>query len=124
MQPLWHGSGGFSSACAHILTTGIEFSGLSNGRRDCDHRAWERGKGKSEFRFAFMIRDLAVDPDYLNRIAPTAMVFVPSISGRSHVEVGDTTWEDCETGANVLLHWQTMMFSKTGFSTTTRGQRG
>jgi hypothetical protein len=26
--------------------------------------------------------------------------------------------------ANVLLHWQTMMFSKTGFSITTRGQRG
>ena len=26
--------------------------------------------------------------------------------------------------ANVLLHWQTMMLSKTGFSTTTRGQRG
>ena len=24
--------------------------------------------------------------------------------GRSHVEVEKTTWEDCEAGANVLLH--------------------
>jgi N-carbamoyl-L-amino-acid hydrolase len=34
---------------------------------------------------------------------PTAMIFVPSIGGRSHVEVENTTWEDCEAGANVLL---------------------
>ena len=31
------------------------------------------------------------------------MIFVPSIDGRSHVEVEETTWEDCEAGANVLL---------------------
>jgi N-carbamoyl-L-amino-acid hydrolase len=29
---------------------------------------------------------------------------VPSIGGRSHVEVENTRWEDCEAGANVLLH--------------------
>jgi len=40
----------------------------------------------------------------MNQIAPTAMIFVPSIGGRSHVEVENTTWEDCEAGANVLLH--------------------
>jgi N-carbamoyl-L-amino-acid hydrolase len=28
----------------------------------------------------------------------------PRISGRSHVEVEETRWEDCEAGANVLLH--------------------
>ena len=32
-----------------------------------------------------------------------AMVFVPSVGGRSHVEVEETSWEDCEAGANVLL---------------------
>jgi N-carbamoyl-L-amino-acid hydrolase len=32
------------------------------------------------------------------------MIFVPSIGGRSHVEVEKTTWEDCEAGGNVLLH--------------------
>jgi N-carbamoyl-L-amino-acid hydrolase len=30
-------------------------------------------------------------------------VFVPSVSGRSHVEVELTSWEHCEAGANVLL---------------------
>ena len=44
------------------------------------------------------------DASYMNQIAPTAMIFVPSIGGRSHVEVEQTTWEDCEAGANVLLH--------------------
>jgi N-carbamoyl-L-amino-acid hydrolase len=34
---------------------------------------------------------------------------VPSIGGRSHVEVEETKWADCAAGANVLLHcvWQT-----------------
>jgi len=40
----------------------------------------------------------------MNQVCPTAMIFVPSIGGRSHVEVENTTWEDCEAGANVLLH--------------------
>jgi N-carbamoyl-L-amino-acid hydrolase len=36
-------------------------------------------------------------------IAPTAMVFVPSKDGRSHSPAEDTSWEDIEKGANVLL---------------------
>jgi N-carbamoyl-L-amino-acid hydrolase len=32
------------------------------------------------------------------------MIFIPSIGGRSHVEVENSKWEDCEAGANVLLH--------------------
>ena len=44
------------------------------------------------------------DATYANKVCPTAMIFVPSIGGRSHVEVENTTWEDCEAGANVLLH--------------------
>jgi N-carbamoyl-L-amino-acid hydrolase len=40
----------------------------------------------------------------MNQVCPTAMIFVPSIGGRSHVEVENTKWEDCEAGANVLLH--------------------
>jgi N-carbamoyl-L-amino-acid hydrolase len=44
------------------------------------------------------------DASYMNQICPTAMIFVPSIGGRSHVEVENTTWGDCEAGANVLLH--------------------
>ena len=51
-----------------------------------------------------MISGAGHDAGYMSMIAPTAMIFVPSIDGRSHVEVEDTTWEDCEAGSNVLLH--------------------
>ncbi len=51
-----------------------------------------------------MVSGAGHDASYMNQIAPTAMIFVPSIDGRSHVEVEKTTWEDCEAGANVLLH--------------------
>jgi N-carbamoyl-L-amino-acid hydrolase len=51
-----------------------------------------------------MVSGAGHDASYMNQIAPTAMIFVPSIDGRSHVEVEETSWEDCEAGANVLLH--------------------
>ncbi|MEJ5359806.1 MAG: M20 family metallo-hydrolase [Desulfobacterales bacterium] len=51
-----------------------------------------------------MVSGAGHDASYMNRICPTAMIFVPSIAGRSHVEVERTTWEDCEAGCNVLLH--------------------
>ena len=43
------------------------------------------------------------DASYTNQVCPTAMIFVPSIDGRSHVEVETTRWQDCEAGGNVLL---------------------
>jgi N-carbamoyl-L-amino-acid hydrolase len=51
-----------------------------------------------------MVSGAGHDASYMNQIAPTAMIFIPSIGGRSHVEVENSTWEDCEAGANVLLH--------------------
>ena len=51
-----------------------------------------------------MVSGAGHDASYMNQICPTAMIFVPSIGGRSHVEVENTNWEDCEAGANVLLH--------------------
>jgi beta-ureidopropionase / N-carbamoyl-L-amino-acid hydrolase len=51
-----------------------------------------------------MVSGAGHDASYMNQLYPAAMVFVPSIGGRSHVEVENTTWEDCEAGANVLLH--------------------
>ena len=50
-----------------------------------------------------MVSGAGHDASYLSQVAPTAMIFVPSIGGRSHVEVENTSWEDCEAGANVLL---------------------
>ena len=51
-----------------------------------------------------MVSGAGHDAGYMNQCTSTAMVFVPSIGGRSHVECENTTWEDCEAGANVLLH--------------------
>jgi N-carbamoyl-L-amino-acid hydrolase len=51
-----------------------------------------------------MVSGAGHDASYMNHCAPTAMIFVPSIGGRSHVEIEETTWEDCEAGGNVLLH--------------------
>lgn len=51
-----------------------------------------------------MVSGAGHDASYLSQIAPTAMIFVPSIGGRSHVEVEETKWEDCAAGTNVLLH--------------------
>jgi N-carbamoyl-L-amino-acid hydrolase len=51
-----------------------------------------------------MVSGAGHDASYMNQVCPTAMIFVPSIGGRSHVEVEDTSWSDCEAGANVLLH--------------------
>ncbi len=51
-----------------------------------------------------MVSGAAHDASYMSRVCPTAMIFVPSIGGRSHVEVENTKMEDCVAGANVLLH--------------------
>jgi N-carbamoyl-L-amino-acid hydrolase len=51
----------------------------------------------------YMVSGAGHDASYMNQITSTAMIFVPSIGGRSHVEVENTRWEDCEAGANVLL---------------------
>jgi len=43
------------------------------------------------------------DAQFLASYIPTAMIFVPSINGKSHCEEELTTWEDCARGVNVLL---------------------
>ena len=50
-----------------------------------------------------MVSGAGHDATYVSMVGPSAMIFVPSIAGRSHVEVENTSWEDCEAGANVLL---------------------
>jgi N-carbamoyl-L-amino-acid hydrolase len=50
-----------------------------------------------------MVSGAGHDASYMNQVCPTAMIFVPSIGGRSHVEVEESRWEDCEAGSNVLL---------------------
>ncbi|MGE7760345.1 Zn-dependent hydrolase [Peribacillus sp. NPDC097895] len=50
-----------------------------------------------------MVSGAGHDAQFIASIIPTAMVFVPSINGKSHCEEELTTWEDCEKGVNVLL---------------------
>lgn len=50
-----------------------------------------------------MVSGAGHDAQFIASMVPTAMLFVPSINGKSHSEVELTTWEDCERGVNVLL---------------------
>ncbi|WP_026695664.1 Zn-dependent hydrolase [Peribacillus kribbensis] len=50
-----------------------------------------------------MVSGAGHDAQFLAGYVPTAMVFVPSIHGKSHCEEEWTPWEDCEKGVNVLL---------------------
>ncbi len=60
--------------------------------------------GELGYSHLHMVSGAGHDASYMNQVCATAMIFVPSIGGRSHVEVENTAWEDCESGANVLLH--------------------
>lgn len=44
------------------------------------------------------------DMIYINQVAPGAMIFVPSIGGKSHSAMEMTSSPDCAAGADVLLH--------------------
>ncbi|MGG0288257.1 Zn-dependent hydrolase [Peribacillus butanolivorans] len=50
-----------------------------------------------------MVSGAGHDAQFIASYIPTAMVFVPSINGKSHCEEELTTWEDCEKGGNVIL---------------------
>jgi N-carbamoyl-L-amino-acid hydrolase len=51
-----------------------------------------------------MVSGASHDMIYVAQVAPGAMIFVPSLGGRSHAEVESTAWADCAAGADVLLH--------------------
>ncbi|MFC1804180.1 M20/M25/M40 family metallo-hydrolase, partial [Thermoproteota archaeon] len=44
------------------------------------------------------------DAQFMSLICPTALIFVPSIGGRSHCPEESTLKTDCINGANVLLN--------------------
>jgi N-carbamoyl-L-amino-acid hydrolase len=43
------------------------------------------------------------DAQWLARLAPMGMIFVPGVGGICHSPKEVTTWQDCAKGANVLL---------------------
>lgn len=50
-----------------------------------------------------MVSGAGHDAQFIASFTPTAMIFVPSINGKSHAEDELTPWEDCENGVNVIL---------------------
>lgn len=54
------------------------------------------------------------DAQYMASMIPSAMIFVPSIQGRSHCEEERTSFEDCAKGADILL--ETVLTLQTKFS--------
>jgi len=54
------------------------------------------------------------DAQYIASMVPSAMIFVPSIQGKSHCEEEETTFEDCAKGADILL--ETVLTLQTKFS--------
>ena len=44
------------------------------------------------------------DACWINRVAPTSMVFCPCVDGLSHNEAEEITPDWAEKGANVLFH--------------------
>tara|TARA_R110002096_G_scaffold4501_29_gene21254 strand:+ start:6924 stop:8207 length:1284 start_codon:yes stop_codon:yes gene_type:complete len=50
-----------------------------------------------------MLSGAAHDAQLVGRIAPMAMIFVPSRGGMSHSPAEWTAWEDVEAGANLML---------------------
>lgn len=59
---------------------------------------------KLGYSFKRMTSGAGHDAKYISRVAPTGMIFIPSVGGRSHIESELTLDRDIEKGAHVLLH--------------------
>ena len=63
----------------------------------------ERQADRLGLRARHMLSGAAHDAQLVGRIAPMAMIFVPSKGGMSHSPAEWTPWEDVEAGANLML---------------------
>ncbi|MGG3467595.1 Zn-dependent hydrolase [Neobacillus pocheonensis] len=59
-----------------------------------------------------MVSGAGHDSQFIASYVPTAMLFVPSMNGKSHCEQELTTWEECEKGVNVILDTVLALLSK------------
>ncbi len=62
------------------------------------------GVAKAGFKSRDIISGAGHDAAYIARVAPTTMIFVPSLGGLSHNEAEATSLEECAAGAQVLLN--------------------
>ncbi len=66
--------------------------------------AVRRGAGALGYGHRDIVSGAGHDACYINRVAPTAMIFVPCKDGISHNEVESAEPDDLAAGCNVLLH--------------------
>jgi beta-ureidopropionase / N-carbamoyl-L-amino-acid hydrolase len=62
------------------------------------------GAAKAGYTSRDMASGAGHDAAYINRVAPTTMIFVPCLGGISHNEAESTTLEECGAGTQVLLN--------------------
>lgn len=63
----------------------------------------EQATKSLDYPYRRMVSGAGHDAQFIASYVPSAMVFVPSINGKSHNEDELTAWEDCEKGVNVIL---------------------
>jgi N-carbamoyl-L-amino-acid hydrolase len=106
---------------------GLPYLGLNEGCEVKTTKLWERDTVWFEPEICNLLEQSAQSLGYTNKrmvsgaghdaqfiatYIPSAMLFVPSINGKSHCEEERTTWEDCEKGVNVLLDTVLALLSK------------
>jgi N-carbamoyl-L-amino-acid hydrolase len=64
----------------------------------------ERAAGALRLSSVRMPSGAGHDAQMMAQLTPMGMIFVPSVGGVSHSPKELTRWEDCVSGANVLLH--------------------
>ncbi len=72
----------------------------------CDARlveCVEAAAGEGGFRYRKMESGAAHDAQIIASVCPVAMIFVPSVEGKSHSPAEWTAWDDIEAGAQVML---------------------
>lgn len=64
---------------------------------------FEQAVRSLDYPYKRMVSGAGHDAQFIASYLPSAMIFVPSINGKSHSEDEFTTWEDCEKGVDVIL---------------------
>lgn len=65
---------------------------------------FEKTASKLNYEYMLMPSGAGHDTQFFAKIAPSGMIFVPSVNGISHAPDEWTHWTDVEKGANVLLN--------------------
>lgn len=79
----------------------------NTGKTDFDHHLTdviETSAARFGYSFKRMLSGAGHDAKYVNHVGPTAMIFLPSVHGKSHVPAELTKNEDILNGASVLYH--------------------